>query len=151
MTRIRLILAAITTVIATIVISLIGVEPIFALGYGILAGVCVLLTALRRAGAQLPEPPSHRAEPAMRGSEISRLAWGFNPRTQLAGEIVARRARAVLRRRLALIGVDPDAQPHRVDEILGAGVWERLSTRKASATDIDRALSATEPATQETP
>jgi hypothetical protein len=55
----------------------------------------------------------------------------------------------VLRRRLARAGIDADAQPDRVDEILGPGVWERLSTRKASAADIDRAFAATDPDKQE--
>jgi hypothetical protein len=139
----------VATIVVTLAIMRIGVEPLFALGYGLLAGATVLLTLLRGAGSGVPPSPHHRVEPVARGSEISRLAWGFNPRTQLAGEIVARRARAVLRRRLARAGIDADAQPDRVDEILGPGVWERLSTRKASAADIDRAFAATDPDKQE--
>lgn len=151
MSLMRLVWAAVATIIATIAFVVIGVEPLFALAYGLLAGAVGLLTVLRGAGVGVPPSPHHRGDPVTRGSEISRLAWGFNPRTQLAGEIVARRARAVLRRRLARAGIDPDTQPQRVDEILGSGVWERLSSRKASAADIDRAFAATDPDTQETP
>ena len=150
----RLAWAAVATILATIVLTMVGLEPLFALGYGLLAGTATLLMILRGAAA-VPPSPRHRRETVSRGSEISRLAWGFNPRTQLAGEIVARRARAVLRRRLARRGVDPDTQPQRVDEILGPGVWARLSTRKASSADIDRAFAATDSDThtdtQETP
>ena len=145
MTLMRLVWAAVTTILATVAITVIVVEPLFALGYGLLAGVIALLMILRLAGSAVPPSPHHRREPVARGSEISRLAWVFNPRTQLAGEIVARRARAVLRRRLARIGIDPDTDPERASEILGAGIWDRLSTRKASAADIYRAFAATDP------
>ena len=150
MTPSRFLWAAIVTILATIGLALIGVEPLFALGYAVLAGVVVLLTSLRGASDGVLPSPHHRGEPVARGSEISRLAWGFNPRTQLAGEIVARRARSVLRRRLARRGIDPDAQPRAADEVLGTGVWERLSTRKASAADIARALAVTETDHEET-
>jgi hypothetical protein len=89
MTFMRLVWAAVATIVVTLAIMRIGVEPLFALGYGLLAGATVLLTLLRGAGSD------------------------------------------------------------RVDEILGPGVWERLSTRKASAADIDRAFAATDPDKQE--
>lgn len=146
----RMIWAVAATIVVTVGMILLGVEPLFALGYGVLAGVLVISAILRYAGEQVLPSPHHRREPVTRGSEISRLAWGFNPRTQLAGETVARRARAVLGRRLARLGIDAENDRQRVDEILGSGVWERLSTRKASVSDIEHALAVTATDTQET-
>src|SRR5690606_30247545 len=51
MTLMRLVRAAVTTILATVAITVIGVEPLFALGYGLLAGVIALLMILRRAGS----------------------------------------------------------------------------------------------------
>src|SRR5699024_7225720 len=128
----RLLGAALATIAATLALWLLGLEALFALSAGVLVGVIVILTSIREA----EPPPEMRDETTSRwhGSAVSRLAWGFNPRTDVAGEIVARRVRALLRRRLARVGIDVDDPAHasRVDAAIGDGTWDRLCTRRAT-------------------
>lgn len=147
----RLVAAAVTLIVSTVALTVVGLEPVFALSGGVLAAAGVILLALRGARTDIDDGP--RGEPARhdRGSAVSRLAWGFNPRTDVAGEIVARRVRALLCRRLARRGIDVDdpADAHAVDAVLGTGVWERLITRKATLIDIEHALDTTERRSEE--
>lgn len=87
-----------------------------------------------------PEKPGRNS----RGSEVSRLAWAINTRTGVAGHVVVRRVQSVLRRRLALRGLDLDdpAQHARIDAILGEGVREALHRREVQRTDIEIVLDA---------
>ncbi|MGF6824482.1 hypothetical protein M2317_003411 [Microbacterium sp. ZKA21] len=144
MTLRRWITAGVVMVGATVALMLFGLEPLFALSGGVLAGAVVLLAVLRGAEAVIEDGPRHEQSPATRGSEISRLAWAFNPRTGVAGEIVSRRVRALLRRRLARRGLDVDdpAQAARIDGLLGVGLWQRLSSRQVQNADIRSALDA---------
>ena len=144
MTLRRGIVAVVVLIAATVGLMLFGLEPVFALSGGVLAGAVVLLAALRGSEAVVEDGPREEPAPATRGSEISRLAWAFNPRTGVAGEIVSRRVRALLRRRLARRGIDPDdpAQQSRIDAILGVGLWQRLNGRQVQNIDIRNALDA---------
>ncbi|WP_460795016.1 hypothetical protein [Microbacterium sp. GXF0217] len=144
MTLRRWITAGVVTVAASAALIFFGLEPVFALSGGVLAGAVILLAALRGAEAVSEEGPREERAPATRGSEISRLAWAFNPRTGVAGEIVSRRVRALLRRRLARRGIDVDdpAQTARVNGVLGVGLWQRLNGRQVQNADIRSALDA---------
>ncbi|WP_374208922.1 hypothetical protein [Microbacterium sp. CIAB417] len=144
MTLRRMIVAVIVLILATTALRLFGLEPLFALSGGILAAAVVFLAALRGTEAVIDDGPREEDDAAGRGSEISRLSWAFNPRTGVAGEIVGRRVRGILRRRLGRRGVDVD-DPHqrgRVDALLGAGLWDRLTARQVQSADIRRALDA---------
>lgn len=144
MTLRRWITAGAVMVGGTAALMLFGLEPFFALSGGVLAGAVILLAALRGAEAVIEDGPREQNAPAARGSEISRLAWAFNPRTGVAGEIVSRRVRALLRRRLARRGIDVDdpTQLGRIDGLLGVGLWQRLNGRQVQNTDIRSALDA---------
>ncbi|MFF1541883.1 hypothetical protein ACFVWL_17560 [Microbacterium sp. NPDC058269] len=87
-----------------------------------------------------PEKPSRGS----RGSEVSRMAWAINTRTGVAGHVVVRRVQSVLRRRLALHGLDLDdpAQHARIDALLGEGVRDALHRREVQRTDIEIVLDA---------
>lgn len=144
MTLRRWVAAGIALIGFTIALIFFGLEPMFALSGGVLASALVLLTALRGAEAVVEDGPQDEPEPPTRGSEISRLAWAFNPRTGVAGEIVSRRVRTLLRRRLARHGIDVDDPAHsdRLDGVVGAGLWQRLSGRQVQNIDIRRAMDA---------
>lgn len=136
----RLMGAAITTAATTIALWALGLEALFALSAGVLIGTIVIAASLRD-GESASELHDETVT-AWHGSAVSRLAWGFNPRTDVAGEIVARRVRALLRRRLARLGIDVDdpADTARVDAAIGDGTWDRLCTRRATRAEIERAL-----------
>lgn len=87
-----------------------------------------------------PEKPSRSSH----GSEVSRMAWAINTRTGVAGHVVVRRVQTVLRRRLALRGLDLDdpAQHARIDALLGEGVRDALHRREVQRTDIEMVLDA---------
>lgn len=129
---------------ATLFLSAVGVEMLFAVGWG-LAGAAVamlmLLALPAEPGADAPQMP---AAVERRATEVSRLAWALNPRTGLAGERITRRVRGVLRHRLELIGLDPErpADVPRCDALIGQGLWARLTGQATSITDIERALDA---------
>ncbi len=143
MIRGRVFGAAVAVVVLGTGLILLGVEVPFALAWGVLAGVVVLLSAL-----PFPDPPSldapRRDDQRPSGSEVSRLAWSINPRTGAVGEIVTRRVRATLRRRLTAEGIDvddPDGSD-RVDARIGPGVWAALNAGRTDRVAIERALDA---------
>lgn len=142
----RLLGAAIMLIVATIGLILVGLEPLFALSGGILAAAIVCAFALRGVATDVGDGPLPDRDAGIRGSEVSRLAWGFNPRTDVAGEVVARRVRAVLRRRLVRRGIDVDDPEHEplVDEALGTGGWARLNARQATRSEIEHLLDVTD-------
>ena len=144
MTLRRWVTAGAVSVGATVALMLFGLEPFFALSGGVLAGAVVLLAVVRGAEAVIEDGPREQDATTTRGSEISRLAWAFNPRTGVAGEIVSRRVRALLRRRLARRGIDVEdpAQRGRIDGLLGVGLWQRLNGRQVQNADIRSALDA---------
>lgn len=91
-----------------------------------------------------PEWPPEAPSRSSHGSEVSRMAWAINTRTGVAGHVVVRRVQAVLRRRLALRGLDLDdpAQHARIDALLGEGVRDALHRREVQRTDIEMVLDA---------
>lgn len=150
-TRVRIPLAVVAGVLASVAFSGIGVHTPFAWAWGgLVAGVIALL------GVTLPDDPradapGQESGDSSRGSEVSRLAWAINPRSGDVGEAVTRRVRATLRRRLALVDLDPDDPSHTaaVEQALGAGLWRRLTGRGARIQDIRDALAAAERLTPE--
>jgi len=143
MTRGRIIAAiVITSVLGAILLLGIRVEPAFAISWSVIAGLLVLSAHLaipEDARADAPDVPVRKES---RGTEISRMAWSLNPRTGEAGELVAKRVRAILRHRLLRRGLDVDspADRPRIDALIGAGLWERLAGAGTKTSDIERAL-----------
>ncbi|MFB8190905.1 hypothetical protein ACFC14_16430 [Microbacterium sp. NPDC055988] len=144
----RLILVGIGVVVAAVVLVLlvvIGAPVMFAVSWLLL----VLTTALVSRQVFFEEgsiwPPERRRR-AERGSEVSRLAWSINSRTGLAGHVVVRRVQNVLRRRLALRGLDLDDPSHyaMIDALLGRGVRDALHKREVHAADLEQVLDAVE-------
>ena len=72
------------------------------------------------------------------------MAWAINARTGVAGHVEVRRVQSVLRRRLALHGLDLDdpTQHARIDALLGEGVRDALHRREVQRTDIEIVLDA---------
>lgn len=146
MTARRALAAAIVLVIGAAGLMFLGLEPLFSLSAGALAGVFVLLLALRHAPVRVDDGPRRERASFERGSEVARLAWGFNMRTGVAGIALTRRTRAVLARRLAAAGIDADDPAHvaRIDAVMGEGVWQRIDAVRAQRADLERALDTTE-------
>lgn len=140
----RSILAAVLGTAAAVVLALLGVELPFAIAWAMLVAVLLLLSGMRVPEVPASDAPEHPSGPRRRGSEISRMAWSFNPRTGAVGEMVTRRVRGVLRRRLARLGLDPDdhSQRSRVDALIRRDVWAGLTSGKTQRADIERALDA---------
>ncbi|MBW8763130.1 MAG: hypothetical protein JF592_11170 [Microbacterium sp.] len=129
---------------ATVVLSALGVELPFAIGWALAGGAVALLPQLAlpvEPGADAPHVPADRER---RATEISRMAWALNARTGLAGERVTRRVRSILRHRLQRMGIDPDdpADRARRDAVLGGDVWDRLAGQNTSIAAVERALDA---------
>ena len=144
----RIVILGVGLVVATVVAVLLG-----QLGFPVpfVVAWMVLILAIALAGRQVffdesaswpPEKP--RRDP--RGSEVSRLAWAINSRTGVAGHVVVRRVRNVLRRRLAHRGLDlDDSDDHScIDALLGEGVRGALHRREVQRADIERVLDAIE-------
>jgi len=144
--RMRLLPAAGVAVATGIVLSFLGVQTVFAWAWGVLAAAAVLAF-----GAAMPDDPRADApriesDDSAHGSHVSRLAWAIDARQDRVGQAVSRRVRALLRRRLAPLHLDPDDPAHvaAVDVRLGAGLWSRLSGSHTRITDIEDALAAAE-------
>ena len=144
MSRARVIGTLVIAALACGVALWLGLQTEFAVSVGIVAAAVgvVLRTPFgddARAGGPTTEP-----QDVHRGSEVSRLAWAVKPRDNTVGEMVSRRVRATLRRRLASHDLDPDRPDDRaeIDRRLGAGLWDRLAGRRASPSDIHAALDA---------
>lgn len=142
MNRGRVIGAVIVAAIAGAVSLWAGVQAEFAIAIGILALACGVVIATPfgddpRGGAPVAESPSR-----YRGSEVSRLAWAVKLRERSVGEMVTRRVRAILRRRLALHGLDPDraSDAPAIEALLGPELWKRLNSNRVRPEDIDEAL-----------
>jgi hypothetical protein len=92
------------------------------------------------------DAPGRAADPEYVGSDVSRLAWAINLRTDTVNEAVTRRIRATLRRRLLRHGVDVDdeLQTDDVDRLLGDDLWARLTSRRTKVGDLRDAIAAAE-------
>lgn len=144
MSRTWMIVAAVAGACAVLVFTLIGVEPAFAIAWGVLAGILVLGTQLVMPDDPRVDAPRIEAGPERRGTEISRMAWALNPSTGMAGELITRRVRAILSHRLERHGVDVSDPTHadRIDALTGAGTWQRLVGRGTTRRDLEQALAA---------
>lgn len=138
------IIAAISVAAGTALILLLGlrVEATFAISWAVLAGMLVISAQLlipEDARVDAPDIPIRKEQ---RGTDVSRMAWSLNPRTGEAGELVTRRVRGVLRRRLLRRGLEIDEPAHRaqIDALIGEGLWGRLSGPGTKIQDIERAL-----------
>lgn len=144
MSWLRTVVVVGVAVVASLLLWAIGVEPVFAVGWGLAGGAVSMLMLLTLPAEPDADAPQIPAEPDRRATEISRMAWALNPRTGLAGERITRRVRAVLRHRLQRIGLDPDAPADRsrCDARIGPELWSRLTGQNTSIADIERALDA---------
>lgn len=90
-------------------------------------------------------PPAERV-PRVPGSDVSRLAWSINTRTDLANHVIVARVESTLRRRLITRGLELDdpADHGRIDELLGDGIRALLTRRDVRGADIERVLDAIE-------
>lgn len=140
----RIVVAIVLAAAALGAFVLVGVELPFAVAWAMVVAALVLLSGLAVPDAPASDAPLHDTDARRRSSEISRMAWSFNPRTGAAGQMVTRRVRAVLRRRLARHGLDADdpVQQTRVDAVIGAGVWSALNSGRTGRVDLERALDA---------
>lgn len=122
----------------------VGVEPVFAIAWGILVGILVLATQLAIPDEPRVDSPEIPAGPERRGTAISRMAWSLNPRTGMAGELITRRVRGTLSHRLKRYGLDTENPHHRgqIDERIGDEIWARLTGPGTTRNDIERALDA---------
>jgi len=127
-------------------LTAVGMQREFAWGWAVM-GVAITV-ALRMVLPDDPraDAPEHFAEPDYVGSDVSRLAWAINIRTDTVNEAVTRRVRATLRRRLLRHGVDVDdeRQADAVDRLLGDGLWARLTGRRTRVDDLRDAIAAAE-------
>lgn len=120
-----------------------GFDAIFAAGWGIAGSAVIAALGVRVPDTAQPWPPEVTA-PVVRSSEVSRLAWSIRKDTGEVRFVLLRRFLAVVRRRLARLGidVDADADAHRRDALLGDGVWNALTGPTPRRIDVDRALDA---------
>lgn len=144
MRRLGFVLIAGVAVGAALLLAVVGVEPVFAIGWGLAGAALAMLGRLTLPPVPESDGPHIAADPDSRSTEISRLVWALNPRRGTAGERVARRVRGILRYRLERYGVDPDAPGDRArrDELIGPGLWEQLSQGNTTVADIERGLAA---------
>ncbi|MEU4015466.1 hypothetical protein AB0E56_09375 [Microbacterium sp. NPDC028030] len=144
----RFLLVALCTAVAVggvAALGALGVPVAFALSWAMIVLTIVLVSRQVFFDESSLWPPERARRPE-RGSEVSRLAWSINSRTGVAGHVVVRRVQNVLRRRLALRGLDlddPDARDD-IDALLGAGVRDALHMREVRADDLERVLDAIE-------
>ena len=145
MTRGRIIAAVVVAAIVTLVLLFgLSVEPAFAFGWAVLAGVLVLCAQIVVPDDPRLDAPDIPAGSERRGTAIARMAWSLNPRTGVAGELITRRVRGILRHRLMRHGLDPDHDEDRaqIDALVGSDLWRSLAERGTHRKDIERALEA---------
>ncbi|MFJ6531047.1 hypothetical protein [Microbacterium sp. NPDC091662] len=134
---------AVVALVVLLVLGQLGFPVPFVLAWMILV-VGVVLACRQEFIEVGPVWPPEKPSRTSRGSEVSRLAWAINTRTGVAGHVVVRRVQSVLRRRLALRGLDLDdpTQHARIDVLLGEGVRDALHRREVRSTDIEIVLDA---------
>ncbi|WP_309066301.1 hypothetical protein [Microbacterium sp.] len=142
----RVVAAATAGLAAAIALLLLGVQMEFACAWGAVAASVVAVVSHPMPDDPRDDAPMNEAEPRYRGSDVARLAWAVDLKAGTVGEVMTRRVRASLRRRLQHAGLDPDspADAAAIDARLGSGLWERLSARRVTPADIEDALAAAE-------
>lgn len=129
-----------------VALTALGMQSEFAWGWAVLGAVIVVAARMVLPDDPRADAPGRVAAPAYVGSDVSRLAWAINIRTDTVNEAVTRRVRATLRRRLLRHGVDVDdeRQAAAVERLLGAGLWGRLTGRHTGIDDLRAAIAAAE-------
>ncbi|MGM7696497.1 hypothetical protein [Microbacterium sp. A84] len=143
MTRPRIIAALAVTVGVALVLFLgVGVELAFTIAWAVLAGILTLLSQLVLPDDPRADAPEIPAGPERRGTAIAQMAWSLNPSSGAAGELITRRVRHTLRRRLLRHGLDTENREHRdqIDALVGITVWDRLVAPGTKRQDLERAL-----------
>lgn len=136
---------ALPTGIALVVgvaLSALGVQVEFAWGWAALGAAITVATGMVFPDDPRADAPGRKAAPEYVGSEVSRMAWAINTRTDTVNEAVTRRVRATLRRRLLRHGIDVDdeQQTDAVDGLLGEGLWERLNGHRTTISVLRDAI-----------
>ena len=134
----------VAAIVALILLWIVGVEVSFAVAWGILGGILVASWQPILPDDPRADAPVVEVGPARRGTQIARMAWSINSRTGMAGALITGRARRLLAHRLKRVGVDVEDPEQRaqVDALVGNGVWDSLTGRDTTRTDIERALEA---------
>lgn len=140
----RSVVAILSGIACTVITALLGLQLEFAIGVGVVLAAIVVVFGYRRGDDPRTDAPAVEEPSALRGSDVSRLAWAVNVERDTVGEMMTRRVRAILRRRLLCGGIDVDdpAAAARVDQRVGPGIWQRLTTRRAGIADVTTALDA---------
>lgn len=128
-----------------VVVAMLGVELGFAAAWGILAAA-VTFVAMAFSGFEQPRwPPARKPDEVTRGSDVARLAWGFDLRTGTAGFAVRRRLRVLAERRLADHGLTlgEDDLP-AVRRLLGDAAAHALTAQRVTRDDVSATLDALE-------
>lgn len=134
------------TVVAVLILSAVGLQREFAWGWALLIAAVVVLLRIRMPEDPRADAPGRAAGQNYIGSDVSRLAWSVEPRTGKVTEMITRRVRATLARRLARVGVDVEDETQRqvIAQWLDGDLWDRLSGREVTVKDIREALNAAE-------
>lgn len=147
MRRLRALLPAVGTgVLIGIVLTMLRLQVEFAWAWALLGAAIVLLLGLHLPDDPRADSPRVRVQSDYVGSDVSRLAWAINLRTDTVNEAVTRRLRATLRRRLLWQGIDVDDArcASEVERLLGEGLWARVNGRRTTIADVREALAAAE-------
>lgn len=133
-------------VLVGIALMALGMQAEFAWGWAVLGSVIVVAVRMVLPDDPRADAPGRAAGPGYVGSDVSRLAWAINIRTDTVNEAVTRRVRATLRRRLLRHGVDIDdeRQAVAVERLLGDGLWGRLTGHRTRVADLRAAIAAAE-------
>jgi len=133
-------------VVVGIALTVLGLQIEFAWAWAVLGAAITIAVRMLMPEDPRADAPSPVAAPDYVGSDVSRLAWAINIRTDTVNEAVTRRVRATLRRRLLRLGVDVDdeQQADAVDRLLGAGLWARLTDRRTKIGELRDAIAAAE-------
>lgn len=147
MTGRRAFLVTLLGVLTAVVLAVIGVEPVFAVAWGVVAaaiGAAVVIGAMAAPSSPLPAPPV--PEPRGLRHDVRHLSAGFEVRTGRARDEARARARRLVVRVLRSRGVDPLAPdgPERAAELLGPAARDLLSGRPLTFAALDDLLTRIE-------
>ncbi len=133
-------------VVVGLALTVLGMQTEFAWAWAVLGAAIMVAVPMLMPEDPRADAPSTTAASDYVGSDVSRLAWAINIRTDTVNEAVTRRVRATLRRRLLRHGIDVDdeQQADAVDRLLGAGLWVRLTGRRTTVAELRDAIAAAE-------
>lgn len=139
----QVVFGVVAAALVAVALILVGVEPLYGAGWGIVAGAATLVIASVTSLGWATWPPMKEPPEPTTGSEVARLAWSFDPRTGVAGYAVKRRVRALAARRLADHGIDlSTADDATLVAALGATATGTLRSESPTMPDIRTTLDA---------